>query len=239
MSALAMWAREETLSGSANKVTDKITYSMARQRERRLKAVKAFPLLSSVGAKHVCERSRVLDLPLESVRTTVGQQLVDNIYAKGIWNWFGHHVFRERAGAVFFFPPPSKFWQRSQCLRCHEQTSKGEPGRGDDELRRHRGLLSSNSKALSSSVTSDWLRPLSASSASPSAAPLAHRKCLPLAGHWTDRQAAWGVCWCQAPPCGQANVQNVTLTQWASNDWIFVQDNVEKSQISLKAKCFF
>lgn len=134
----------------ANKVNDKIIYWMTHQRERRLKAVEAFTFYRAVepnvSATALGFRFALRVSENNSERAVCGKHL----YAKGIWNWFGHHVFRERAGGVcasFFstyilaaVPVPQVSWANI----------KGEPGRGDDKLRRHWGLLSSNSKAFSS-----------------------------------------------------------------------------------------
>lgn len=129
---------------------------------------------------------------------------------------------REREGPLFFFqyilaavPEPQVSWPNI----------KEEPGRGDDKFRRHRGvhgLLSSNSKPFSSRLWRLWrlLIPLSVSG-SPSVSVSAYLS----AGHYG--QSSWGVCWYQAPPCGQADFQNFTHHTW----YAVIGFNIAKSRL--------
>lgn len=168
----------------------------------------------------------------EFARTTGSHRLGDNIYMQKEFETGLATMCLERGREdSFFFPHQVHF---GSCPSASGVTSKHQRGartRRRQTPKTQRPVIIRFQSFRFSSVTSDWLIPFSALSDSPSVSPLPHGKCLPLAS-WPDSQIAGVVCLCQAPPCGQANVQNVRLSRECLNrvgmEWLdLVQEKLK------------
>lgn len=202
------------------------------------KRSKSLYILSSVGAKHVCWRFSGLDLPSESVRTTLSQQLVDNIYMQREFETGLATMCLERGREDSFFP--SKFWQLSQCLRCHEQTSKGSQ---DEETTNSEDTEACYHPVpkLSVLICDVWLAHSSFSLVCLGfCRSSCSQKCLPLASWPLDSgqiASLFGVCVVVRHPLVVRQMSRMWLDT-VGIEWLdHVSNKAEKSQITLKANC--